>query len=48
MDRTQPAGIFSLHGVRCQVTDVARATAFYTDREFRLLLSGRGPVALAA
>jgi glyoxylase I family protein len=24
--------IFSLHGVRYQVTDVARAAAFYTDR----------------
>jgi len=26
-----PARIFSLHGVRYQVTDVARAAAFYTD-----------------
>jgi len=24
--------IFNLHGVRYQVTDVARAAAFYTDR----------------
>jgi glyoxylase I family protein len=29
-DREKPAGIFSLHGVRYQVTDVARAAAFYT------------------
>jgi glyoxylase I family protein len=29
--------VFSLHGVRYQVTDVARAAAFYTDRlEFKL------------
>ena len=29
--------IFSLHGVRYQVTDVARAVAFYTDHfGFRL------------
>ena len=32
MNETQPVGIFSLHGVRYQVTDVARAAAFYTDR----------------
>jgi glyoxylase I family protein len=31
MNETQPVGIFSLHGVRYQVTDVARAAAFYTD-----------------
>ena len=31
-DRKQPRGIFSVHGVRYQVTDVARAAAFYTDR----------------
>jgi catechol 2,3-dioxygenase-like lactoylglutathione lyase family enzyme len=31
MNETQPAGIFTLHGVRYQVTDVARAAAFYTD-----------------
>jgi glyoxylase I family protein len=31
MNETQPGGIFSLHGVRYQVTDVARAAAFYTD-----------------
>ena len=31
-DREEPRGIFSLHGVRYQVTDVARAAAFYTDR----------------
>jgi glyoxylase I family protein len=31
MSETQPVGIFSLHGVRYQVTDVARAAAFYTD-----------------
>jgi glyoxylase I family protein len=31
MNGTQPTGIFSLHGVRYQVTDVARAAAFYTD-----------------
>ena len=29
-DREKPPSIFSLHGVRYQVTDVARA-AFYTD-----------------
>jgi glyoxylase I family protein len=28
--REQPPGIFSVHGVRYQVTDVARAAAFYT------------------
>ena len=31
MNGTQPVGTFSLHGVRYQVTDVARAAAFYTD-----------------
>ena len=31
MNETQPVGIFRLHGVRYQVTDVARAAAFYTD-----------------
>jgi glyoxylase I family protein len=31
MNETQPVGILSLHGVRYQVTDVARAAAFYTD-----------------
>jgi hypothetical protein len=31
MDGTQPDRIVSLHGVRAQVTDVARAAAFYTD-----------------
>ena len=31
MNETRPVGIFSLHGVRYQVTDVARAAAFYTD-----------------
>ena len=37
MSETQAVGIFSLHGVRYQVTDVARATAFYTDHlGFRL------------
>ncbi len=37
MNETQPVGIFSLHGVRYQVTDVARAAAFYTDHlGFRL------------
>lgn len=30
-EREKPPGIFSLHGVRYQVTDVARAAAFYTD-----------------
>src|SRR3954469_10746880 len=36
-DREKPPGIFSLHGVRYQVTDVARAAAFYTDHlGFRL------------
>jgi glyoxylase I family protein len=36
MNQTQ---IFSLHGVRYQVTDVARAVAFYTDHlGFRLEL----------
>jgi glyoxylase I family protein len=37
MNETPPVGIFSLHGVRYQVTDVARAAAFYTDHlGFRL------------
>src|SRR5213083_2453445 len=37
MKETQPVGIFSLHGVRYQVTDVAHAAAFYTDHlGFRL------------
>jgi glyoxylase I family protein len=31
MNETQP-GVFSVHGVRYQVTDVARAAAFYTDQ----------------
>jgi glyoxylase I family protein len=32
------SGIFSVHGVRYQVTDVARAAAFYTDHlGFRLV-----------
>ena len=31
MNETQPVGTLSLHGVRYQVTDVARAAAFYTD-----------------
>ena len=31
MNETRPVRIFSLHGVRYQVTDVARAAAFYTD-----------------
>src|SRR6188508_351718 len=31
MNGTQPAGTFSVHGVRYQVTDVARAAAFYTQ-----------------
>jgi len=31
MNETQPVRIFSLHGVRYQVTDVAQAAAFYTD-----------------
>jgi glyoxylase I family protein len=30
--RTGSSTIFSLHGVRYQVTNVARAVAFYTDR----------------
>jgi Glyoxalase/Bleomycin resistance protein/Dioxygenase superfamily len=29
-DREKPSAAFSLHGVRYQVTDVARAAAFYT------------------
>jgi glyoxylase I family protein len=37
MNDTPPVGTFSLHGVRYQVTDVARAAAFYTDHlGFRL------------
>jgi glyoxylase I family protein len=37
MNETQPVGIFSMHGVRYQVTNVARAAAFYTDHlGFRL------------
>jgi len=37
MNETQPVGTFSLHGVRYQVTDVARAADFYTDHlGFRL------------
>ena len=37
MNETQPGDTFSLHGVRYQVTDVARAAAFYTDHlGFRL------------
>ena len=36
-DRAQPHRNFSVHGVRYQVKDVARAAAFYTDRfGFRL------------
>lgn len=36
-DREKLPGIFSVHGVRYQVTDVARAAAFYTDHlGFRL------------
>ena len=30
-NREKRSGIFSAHGVRYQVTDVARAAAFYTD-----------------
>src|SRR3954469_16026454 len=30
-DREKPPGTFSLHGVRYQVRDVARAAAFYTN-----------------
>jgi glyoxylase I family protein len=30
-ERAKPHAIFSVHGVRYQVTDVARAAAFYTD-----------------
>ena len=29
-EREKPASTFSLHGIRYQVTDVARAVAFYT------------------
>jgi predicted nucleic acid-binding protein len=37
MNDTQPVRILGLHGVRYQVTDVARAAAFYTDHlGFRL------------
>ena len=37
MNETPPVGTLSLHGVRYQVTDVARAAAFYTDHlGFRL------------
>jgi glyoxylase I family protein len=36
-EREKPPGIVSVHGVRYQVTDVARAAAFYTDHlGFRL------------
>jgi catechol 2,3-dioxygenase-like lactoylglutathione lyase family enzyme len=36
-DREKPPGIFGLHGVRYQVTDVGRAGAFYRDHlGFRL------------
>ena len=36
-EREKPTGIVSVHGVRYQVTDVARAAAFYTDHlGFRL------------
>ncbi len=36
-DREKAPGTFSVHGVRYQVTDVARAAAFYTDHlGFRL------------
>jgi glyoxylase I family protein len=36
-DRETPPGILSVHGVRYQVTDVARAAAFYADHlGFRL------------
>ena len=36
-NETHPGGIFSLHAVRYQVTDVARTAAFYTDHlGFRL------------
>ena len=36
--RDEPSGIFTLHGVRYQVTDVARAVAFYRDHlGFRLV-----------
>lgn len=31
MNETQPVRTFSPHGVRYQVTDVARAVAFYTE-----------------
>jgi hypothetical protein len=32
-DRGRPPGIFSVHGVRYQVTDVARAAAFYGESQ---------------
>jgi catechol-2,3-dioxygenase len=36
-DRKKPPGIFIVHDVRYQVTDVASAAAFYTDHlGFRL------------
>jgi hypothetical protein len=31
-ERGKPAAIFSVHGVRYQVTDVARVAAFYADQ----------------
>jgi glyoxylase I family protein len=31
-DRRNPSGIVTVHGVRYQVTDVARAAAFYTNQ----------------
>jgi glyoxylase I family protein len=38
-NREKLPGVFSLHGVRYQVTDVARSAAFYTDHlGFRLEL----------
>jgi glyoxylase I family protein len=37
MNEKLPSGIFSMHGVRYQVTDVARSAAFYTGHlGFRL------------
>jgi glyoxylase I family protein len=37
MNKAQSVDVFSLHGVRYQVADVARAVAFYTDHlGFRL------------
>lgn len=39
----KPPGIFSVHGVRYQVMDVARAAAFYTDHlGFRLEHQAKG------